>query len=96
MLNRIFNFFRSKEPVTLGQELNKGSHGDYISFWTAGTNYDNRNESVKLCRLNEVVNLVREKENRVDSNAIRVKRADVTSLGFVVRFNFLTETINWN
>ncbi|MEL4454856.1 HIRAN domain-containing protein [Lutimonas vermicola] len=85
-LNKINSFFKKNEDVILkDKDLSKpDSHA--ISMWTAGLNYESRNQAVLKCHLRENVKLRRESENLIDQNAIHVQRMDGSSLGYVGRY----------
>lgn len=76
--NLIRLFARKKETAPTLEEGYKT-----VSLWTAGIKYESRLDNVLNCKVHEPVNLVREPKNKIDSNAIHVKRLNGQSLGFV-------------
>lgn len=82
MMN-VFNFTKLFKSKKSEDDFSIKNYTHYISFWTAGLGYENRSQEVLKCNLNEVVQLVREPANEIDSNAIHLKRKNGNSLGYV-------------
>ena len=79
-LNKINSFFKKNEDVILKDKDLSKSDSHSISMWTAGLNYESRNETVLKCHLRENVKLIRESDNEIDQNAIHVQLFFHTSL----------------
>ncbi|WP_282122168.1 HIRAN domain-containing protein [Algibacter mikhailovii] len=56
---------------------------EILSLWTAGIKYESRINNLMDCKVHEDVVLERQPNNKVDSNAIHVKRRNGKSLGFI-------------
>jgi hypothetical protein len=80
---KVFNFTKLFKSKKSEDDFSIKNYTHYISFWTAGLGYENRSQEVLKCNLNEVVELVREPANEIDSNAIHLKRKNGNSLGYV-------------
>lgn len=82
MIEHLLNVFLRKKvtPVTLEEGFKT------VSLWTAGIKFESRLNNVLNCKVHEPVHLVREPKNKIDSNAIHVKRLNGQSLGYVGKF----------
>ena len=86
LLNKISSFFKRNKDFTLKDKDLTKSDSHSISMWTAGLNYESRQETVLKCHLRENVKLIRESDNQIDQNAIHVQRKDGSSLGYIGRY----------